>query len=88
MLRFTGIGCEKRQIDFGFSDRGELALDLFSAMLQSFHGHRVTTEINIVIAFEFRGEPVHDTPIEIISAQTGITIDRLHLDEAVLYFQN
>src|SRR5262249_34735720 len=57
-------------------------------LLEPLQGHAIAAEIDAVFFSELVRDPVHDTLIEVVTAEVGIAIGRLHLEDALTDFEN
>ena len=63
--------------------RGELDLRLFRRLAQSLQCQAVLAQVDALLLLELVGEVVHDPLVEVLAAEEGVAIGRLHLEDAV-----
>ena len=90
MLRTAGIRRDKRQIDFGLHRGGELDLGALGCVTQTLQGHFVAlvAQIQAFVLLKLVDEPVHNALVDVVTAQVGVPVGGLHLDDAFADFQN
>ena len=86
--RASRAGRDEREVDFRAVGRRKFAFRLFGGFLQPLQGHLVLAEINAVFLLEIVDQPADDGFIEVIAAQMGIAVRRLHFEDAVAEFQD
>ncbi len=77
------IGRDEGQVDFGLLGRGKLDLGLFGGFLEALQGQLVFQQIDGVLLFELRREIFDDALVEVLAAEEGVAVRRLHLEHAV-----
>ncbi len=77
------VRCDKGQIDVGFQRRGKFHLRFLRRFFKALQGHLVTAQINALILFKFGDQIIHDTLIEVFTAQMGIAIGGFDLKDAI-----
>src|SRR6266478_7634872 len=82
MLGTRLIGGYKRQIDLGLHRRGKLDLGLLSRLLEPLKSEAVIAQIDPLLLFELVGQIIDDALVEILAAEKGVAICRLHLEHA------
>ncbi len=88
MLRTGGIGGDEGQVDLCGGHAGQLDLSLLSGLLESLHGHLVAGQVDAVGLAELLADPVDDSHIEVIAAETVVTGCRKNLLHAVAHFDD
>ncbi len=88
MLGAGGVGGDEGQVDFGLRSRGQLDLGLFRRFLQALQGQLVLPEVDAVVLLELVGQIFDEAHVEILAAEEGVAIGRLHLEDAVADFQH
>ena len=91
MVRCFGparIRRDERQIDFGLSGRRQFDLGLFGGLLQPLQCELVATQIDALLFLEFVGQIANQTHVEILTAEEGVAVGRLHLEHAVADFEH
>ena len=83
-----GVGGDVRQIDFGLRRGGEFDLGLFGRLLQALQRELVLGEVDALLFLELAGEIFDEAIVEVLAAQEGVAIGRLHLEHAVADFQD
>ena len=86
--RTGSIGRDERQVDLSLLSRGQADLGFFGRRLQALHGHRIARQIDTLIFFEFSQQPLDDLLIDVVAAQVGITIGRLHFNNTLTYLED
>ena len=90
MLGTAGIGGNERQIDFGLHGGRELDLGTLGSVTQALQGHLVAlaAQVEAFVLLELVDEPIDQALVNVVAAEVGITIGRLHFDDAFSDFQN
>ena len=88
MLGAGGVGGDIGQVDVAGGDAGQLDLGLLGGLLQTLHGHLVAAEVDAIGALELTDQILHDTLVEVVTAQTVVAGGGQHLDDAVVDLQN
>ena len=88
MLGTGRVGGDERQVDLGLGRGGELDLGLLGGFLQPLQRKLVAAQIDALLLLEFVGEIVDEAHVEILAAEEGIAVRRLHLEHAVADLQN
>ena len=83
MLRPGGVRGDEGQVDLGLRGRGELDLGFLSGFLQTLQRQLVAAKINALILLELIGHVVDQAKVEVLTAEEGVTIGGLHLEDAV-----
>jgi len=83
MLGSVLIGGDERQIDVGLHRRGQLDLGLLRGLLQALQSKPVVAQIDALFLAEFVGEIIDDVLVEVFTAEEGVTVRRLHLEDPV-----
>ena len=83
VLRARGIGGDERQVDVGLGDGGELDLGLLGGLLQALQGELVLAQVDALLLLELVRQVLDQAHVEVLAAQEGIAIGRLHLEDAV-----
>src|SRR3546814_3243754 len=83
MLRPVLIGGDEGQVDLGRLRRRQLDLRLFSGLLQTLERELVLGEIDALGLLELLREEFQQLGVEILAAQEGVAVGRLHLEQAV-----
>ena len=84
------VGRNERQVDLRLHRGRELDLGLFRRVLQALQGHLVAlrAQVETLFLLELGNQPVHDPLVEVVAAQVGVAVGRLHLDDAFADFEN
>jgi hypothetical protein len=88
VLRPGGVGSDEGQVDLGLRRRGELDLGLFGLLFKTLQSEFVLAQIDRLLLFELVGEVVDDALVEVLAAQEGVAVGRLHLEDAVADLQD
>ena len=88
MLRPVLIGGDEGQVDLGLGRARQLDLRLLGRFLQALKGEPVLAQVDALLLFELVGEIVDDPGVEILAAQEGVAVGRLHLEDAVADLQD
>ncbi len=88
MLRTVGGRGDERKIDLGLHELRELDLRLLCRFPQSLEGHRILAQIDPLGFPEFLCDVVQHPLVEVVPAQMGVAVGRLHLEDAVAQFQD
>ena len=83
MLRAGGVRRDERQVDLGLHRRGQLDLRLLGRLLQALQRQAVVAQVDPVLLFELVGHVVDDALVEVLAAEEGVAVGRLHLEHAV-----
>jgi hypothetical protein len=70
------------------SSRGQLDLGLFGGFLQPLQRQLVLAQVDALLLAELVGQVVDDAQVEILAAEEGVAVGRLHLEHAVADFQH
>src|SRR5262249_12427585 len=90
VLGTAGVGSDERQIDLGFHRGRKLNFGFFGCIAQTLQGHLIpfAAQVQAFIFLEFVGQPIHQALINIVTAQVGVTVGRLHLNHTFADFKN
>ena len=88
MLRTRLVGGDEGEIDLCLRGRGEFDLGLLRGLLQPLERELVASEIDPALLLEFVREIVDEAHVEVLAAEEGVAIGRLHLEHAVTDLQN
>ena len=83
MLRAGLVGGDEGQVDLGLRRRGELDLRLLRRLFQALQRQLVAAQIDAALFLEFVGEVIDDAHVEVLAAEEGVAVGRLHLEHAV-----
>src|ERR1035437_9315444 len=81
VLRPGRVGRDEGEVDLALERRRQLDLGLLGGLLEALHRHRVLREIDPLVLLELREQPVDDPLVDVVAAQVGVAIRRLHLDD-------
>ena len=84
MLRAGSISSDEWQVDVGGHHAGQLNLSLLSSLDNTLSTHLVCGQINAVFLLELLNDPVHNSLVEVIAAQMGITIGGTNLKHTAI----
>ena len=68
--------------------RRQLFLGLLRRFLQTLERHLVLAQVDALVAAELVGQPVDDALVEVVAAQVGVAVGRLHLEDALAQLQD
>ena len=83
VLRPGRVGGDERQVDLRLHRRGQLDLRLLGRFLQALQGQPVVAQVDALLLLELVGEVVEDPLVEVLAAEEGVAVGRLHLEDAV-----
>ena len=78
-----GIRREERKVDLGLLLRGELDLGLLRGILQTLEHHGLARHIDTTVLLEGVDHPVDEDMVDVVSAEVGVAVGGLHLDDRV-----
>jgi hypothetical protein len=67
---------------------GELDLGLLGRLLQALQGQRVLAKVDALVLAELVGQVVDQAHVEVLAAEEGVAVGRLHLEHAVADLQD
>ena len=79
---------DERQVDLGLLRGGELDLGLLGGFLEPLQGELVAPQIDLVLLLELAGQILDQAHVEVLAAEEGVAVGRLHLEHAVADLQN
>src|SRR5690606_30942759 len=88
VLRAGGVRGDERQVDFGLLRGGKLDLRLFGSLLEALQSQLVVLQIDTVVLLELACEVFDEAHVEVFTAEEGVAIGGLYLEDAVADFQN
>ena len=74
------VGSDEREVDVGAVRARQLHLRLFRRFLETLNRHRILAQVDRLIALELGHQPIHHALIEIVAAEVGVTVGRLHFE--------
>jgi hypothetical protein len=77
------VGRDEGQVDVGRLGRRQLHLRLLRGLLEALERHRVLRQVDALVALELLHEPVDDALVEVVAAEVGVAVGRLHLEDAL-----
>ena len=86
--RPVGGGRDERQVDLRLLDLAELDLGLLGGLLEALGGHPVRRQVDAVGGLELLDEPVDDPLVPVVTAEVGVAVGRLDLEDAVADLQH
>ncbi len=86
--RARGVHGDEGQVDLVLRRRGQLLLGLLGLFLQALQGQLVGPQIDALLLLELVGQVVDQTQVEVLAAQEGVAVGRLHLEDAVADLQD
>ena len=88
MLRTGRVRRDERQVDLGLGRGGELDLRLLGGFLQPLQRELVAAQVDALLLLEFVGQIVDQAHVEVLAAEEGVAVGRLHLEHAVADLEN
>ncbi|ENY83155.1 NAD-specific glutamate dehydrogenase [Sphingopyxis sp. MC1] len=88
VLRPVGVGGDEGQVDLGRRSRRQFDLRLFGGFLQPLKRQLVAAQVDAFVLLEAVGQIFDDLAVEILAAQEGVAVGRLHLEHAVAHFEH
>lgn len=88
VLRNAVYGHDIREVDLRRRRGRELDLRLLGGLLQTLEGHRVLTQVDLVLGLERLGHIVDQHVVEVVAAEVRIAVGGLHLEDAVAKFED
>ena len=82
------VGGDIGQVDVGGGHAGQLNLGLLGSFLQTLHSNLIAGQINAFGLLELGNQVIHDSLVEVIAAQVGVTGSSQNLDDAVADVQD
>ncbi len=83
MLGAARVGGDVGQIDVGLGRRGQLDLRLFGRLLEALKGELVLGQVDALLLLELGREILDEPHVEVLAAEEGVAVGRLHLEHAV-----
>ena len=77
-----------RQVDLRGGRGRQFDLRLLGGLLQTLQGHRVLTQVDLVLGLERLGHVVDQHVVEVIASEMRIAVGGLHLENAVAQFED
>ena len=81
--RTAGVHADERQVDLVLGGGRQLLLGLFGLFLQALQGQLVLAQVSAGFLFELVGQEIDDPQVEVLAAEEGVAVGRLHLEHAV-----
>ena len=88
VLRNAVDGHDIRQVDLRGGRGRQFDLRLLGGLLQTLQGHRVLTQVDLVLGLERLGHVVDQHVVEVIASEVRIAVGGLHLEDAVAKFED
>ena len=88
MFRAGGVRRDERQGNRRSGHAGKLDFRFFSRFFESLHRHSVVAKVNALFFLEFISQPVDDSLVEIVAAQTVVTGSCQNFLNAVAHFDD
>ena len=88
MLGTRGVGGDEGEVDLGLLALRELDLGLLGGLGQALQGLGVAAQVDALVTLEFIREPVHDPPVVVVTAQVGVTVGGLDLEDSLADLEN
>ncbi len=83
MLGAGGVGGDEGEVDLRLLRGGELDLRLLGGLLEALQRHAVLPQVDPLVALELRDEVVDHHVVEVVAAEVGVAVGRLHLERAL-----
>jgi hypothetical protein len=83
MLRARGVGRDEGQVDLGLGRGRQLDLGLLGRFLQALERELVLAQVDALLALELVRQVVDEAHVEVLAAEEGVAVGRLHLEDAV-----
>ncbi len=83
MLRSGGVRRDEGEVDLGLCSTGKLDLGLLGGLAQALHRELVAAQVDAGLLFELVRQVVDNTQVEVLPAEEGVAVGRLHLKDAV-----
>ena len=83
MFRTGLIGGDEGQVDVGLHRARQLDFRLLRGFLQPLEGHAVLAEIDALVLAKLVRQVVHQALVEVLAAEKGVAVGRLHLEDAL-----
>ena len=74
---------DERLVDLGRRGRRQLDLRLLGGFLEALQREPVGAKVDVFLRLELVGEPIDDPGVEVLAAEEGVAVGRLHLEHAV-----
>ena len=88
VLRNAVDGHDVRQVDLRGGRGRKFDLRLLGSFLQTLQGHRILAQVDLVLGLERLGHVVDQHVVEVVAAQVGIAVGRLHFEDAVAQLED
>ncbi len=88
VLRNAVHGHDVGEVDLGGHRARKFDLGLFGGLLQALERHRILTQVDAVLGLEGFGHVVDQHVVEVVAAEVGVAVGRLHLEDAVAQFED
>jgi len=85
---FFLVGPDEGQVDGSLHRGRQLALRLLCRLLDPLQRGLVLCQVHAVLALELVDYPIHYPLVEIVTAEVGVAVRRLDLEDALAYFQH
>ena len=83
MLRARGVGGDVGQVDLGLGRGRQFDLRLLGRLLEALQGELVLRQVDALLLLELGREIFDEAHVEILAAEEGVAVRRLHLEHAV-----
>ena len=88
VLRNAVDGHDIRKVDLRGGRGRKFDLRLLGGLLQTLQGHRVLTQVDLVLGFERLGHVVDQHVVEVVAAQVRVAVRGFHLEDAVAQLED
>jgi hypothetical protein len=88
VFRARGIGGDVGEVDLGLLRGGQLDLGLFGGFLEPLEGQSVLAQVDALLLLELVGQVIDEAHVEILAAEEGVAVGRLHLEYAIADLQD
>ncbi|EHH12994.1 NAD-specific glutamate dehydrogenase [Mesorhizobium amorphae CCNWGS0123] len=83
VLRSGRIGGDERQVDLGLGRGRQLDLGLLGRLLEALQSELVVLQVDTLFLLELGRQVLDQAHVEVLAAEEGVAIGRLHLEHAV-----
>ena len=88
VLRAGLVRGDVGQVDVGARRARELDLGLLRGLAQPLQRHRILGEIDALVLLELGDQIVDHALVEVVAAQVGVAVGRLHLDDVLAHLED
>ena len=84
----AGVGGDERQVHVRLGGGGELVLGALGGLLQALQRHPIAAQVDVRRLLEFLVQVIDDALVEVLAAEEGVAVGRLHLEDAGVQLQD